>query len=415
MRTAPRILSLAIVLLMLAPLATVSAEVNWQHQLTDGADDVRNLLIQENVTDKTGLDILSGSVTEQGDDLNVTITLGGAYNSQAAYTLEVKCDGDDGKIYTFTYLGERFAIEGPGLSDSQPEAYISVDGRLLSWVVPKDDITATDGTEVSYVEAFRLEGISPFSDTLPDGGGGSGGGGGGGGPTGDAMTIHVLTEIIKVDHVRTTVSMAVGETEAASLRSECASDSDVMVSNTEYDQHIGLFHLTLATWNHTDATLDGEEADRTQMSVFFDGLLGDTGSSSPVSQVIALDIYFPKSADTSSRSYSNDLVNPGITSQMWHVTPASSFTLTIPKGWTFETSEWPEGLDAHLEPDGRSLSMSGTEMKDNWNATMGELATIKVVKGGDGADGDGESPGYGALAAGVAIIVGMAALSIRKR
>lgn len=412
MRTAPRILSLAIVILMLAPLATVSAEVSWQHQLTDGADDVRNLLIQENVTDKGGLDILAGSIEEQGDDLNVTITLAGAYDALATYTLEVECDGDDGRIYAFTYLSDRFAIEGPGLSDSQPEAYISADGRLLSWVVPKDDITSSERTEVSYVEAFLLEGISPFSDTLPDGGGGSGGSGG---QTGDAMTIQVLTEIIKVDHVRTTLRMAVDGTEAGSLRSEFDSDSDSMVSKAEYDQHIGLFYLTLATWNHTEMTLDGMEADRTVMSVSFDGLMGSTDSSSPVSQVITLDIYFPEPGDSADHSYSNDLVNRGISDDLWHVTPASTFTITLPKGWTFDTSGWPDGLDAHLEPDGRSLSMSGTEMKDNWNVTMGDLITIKVVEGGDGGDGDGESPGYGALAAGIAIIVGMAALSIRKR
>ena len=412
MRTAPRILSLAIVLLMMAPLATVSAEVSWQHQLTDGTDDVRNLIIQENVTDKGGLDILAGSITEQGDDLNVTITLAGAYDTQATYTLEVECDGDAGKVYAFTYLNDRFAIEGPDLSDGHPEAYISADGKLLSWVVPKDDISASDRTEVSYLETFRLEDLTPFSDTLPDGGGGSGGGGG---STGDARTIQVLTDVIKVDHVRTTLRMAVDGTEAASLRSEFDSDSDSMVSKAEYDQHIGLFHLTLATWNHTDMTLDGKEADRTVMSVSFDGLLGAVGSSSPISQVITLDIYFPRPSDSSDHSYSADLVNPGNAGEMWHVTPASSFTITLPKGWTFATSGWPEGLDAHLDSDARSLSMSGTEMHDNWNATMGGLTTISIAKGSGGDDGDDESPGYGALAAGMAIIVGMVALSIRKR
>ncbi len=412
MRTVPRILSLAIFVMMLAPLATVSAEVSWQHQLTDGTDDVRNVITQENATDGTGLDILAGSITEPGDDLNVTISLAGAYDAQAAYTLEVTCDGDDGVVYTFTYLNDQFAIEGPGLSDSQPEAYISVDGKAISWVVPKDDISASDRTEVSYVETFRLEGITPFSDTLPDGGGGSGGGGG---PSGDAMNLQVLTEIVKVDHVRTTVAMAVDEAEAASLRSEFDSDGNTMVSKEEYDQHIGLFYLTLATWNHTDATLDGGEADRTVMSISFDGLLGDIASSSPVSQVITLDIYFPKPADSAGHSYSNDLVNPGITDQIWHVTASSSFAITLPKGWTFETLGWPQGLDAHLDPDGRSLSMSGTEMHENWNATMGGLTTISIVEGGDDGDGDGESPGYGALAAGMAIIVGMAALALRKR
>ncbi len=412
MRTTPRILSLAIFVLMIAPLATVSAEVSWQHQLTDGIDDVRNLITQENATDMSGLDILAGSIAEQGDDLNVTIALAGAYDSQAAYTLEVECDGDDGRIYSFTYLNDRFAIEGPDLSDAEPETYISADGELLSWVVPKDDISASERTEVSYVETFRLDGLTPFSDTLPDGGGGSGGGGG---PTGDARTIQVLAEIIKVDHVRTTVRTGVDGTEAASLRSEFDSDGDSTVTRAEYDQHIGLFHLTLATWNHTDMTLDGKEADHTVMSVSFDGLIGDIASSSPVSQVITLDIYFPGPADSTVHSYSNDLVNPGTAGDMWHVTEASSFTITLPQGWTFDTSGWPEGLDAHLEPDGRSLSMSGTEMHDNWNATLGDLSTISIVEGGDGGGGDGESPGYGALAAGVAIIVGMAALSLRKR
>jgi len=412
MRTAPRILSLAIFIMMLASLATVSAEVSWQHQLTDGTDDVRNLIIQENVTDRPGLDILAGSIAEQGDDLNVTIALAGAYDTMATYTLEVTCDGDDGRIYAFMYLNDMFAIEGPDLSDGQPEAYISSDGKALSWVVPKDAISATDRTEVSYVETFRLEDLTPYSDTLPDGGGGNGGGGG---PTGDAMTLQVLTEIVKVDHVRTTVQMAVDGTEASSLRSEFDSDGDSMVSKAEYDQHIGLFYLTLATWNHTDATLDGKEADRTVMSVSFDGLLGDISSSSPVSQVITLDIYFPKPADSPDHSYSNDLVNPAIDDEMWHVTASSSFAITLPKGWTFETSGWPQGLDAHLDPDGRSLSMSGTEMHENWNATMGGLTTISIVEDGDGGDSDGESPGYGALAAGMAIIVGMAALSLRKR
>ncbi len=410
MRPYHRFLPLALAIVLVAPMSLATAEVSWTHQLTDGTDDVRNVLTNTNVTGMDGLDITSGSISEEGSDLNVTLTLAGAYDPDATYTMEVTCDGNDDRTYTFTYLDERFTINGPGLSGDQPEAYVSGDGTQLSWVVGKDQLSANERTEVSYVETFRLVGITPFSDTLPDGGGG----GGGGGATGDAVHMLVRTEIVSIDHVRSIVQVVVDDEDARSLRAEFDSDGDQTVTQVEYDQHMELFHLTLSSWNSTDLTLDGVASNKKVMTVAFEGMVGRTDSSSPVSQVVTLDIHFPEVAKKGTHTYSGDLAGGGNAGEMWHVTPDSLYTLVIPMGWTFDESGPHINLD-YVDENGRKFTMTGNQMRAEWNATMGQMLSLSITEADDiGADGE-ESPGFGFLLAGIAIIGGMIVASAWKR
>jgi hypothetical protein len=392
-------------------MALASADVSWDHQLTDGTGDVRNVLTNANATDMDGLDIVACSVSEQGPDLNVTMALAGSFDPAATYNVEVVCDGDEDSTFSFTCMEGTFSVGGPGLSDDGPEAYVSADGTLLSWVVGKASIPASERTEVTFAESFRLVGITPFSDTLPDGGGG---GGNGGGDPGDPVHMLVRTEMVSVEHVRSTVQVVVAEDEARSLRAEFDTDGDRTVTREEYDQHVGFLALTLSSWNRTDLTLDGEAPEHRVMTVDFEGVVGRTDSSSPVSQVVTLDIVFPKATGSGEHTYTGDLAAGRDAGEMWHVTPDSSYTLVLPRGWTFDGTWSGDNVD-YVDDDGRRFAMTGSEMRANWNTTIGQTTSLTITESGDVGSGDGDSPGFGVLVAGVAIIGAMAVAAAFRR
>jgi len=396
MRQLSKFLPIACVAMMLLSVAPAAAAVTWDHTLTDPEDDVISVLAPTvPVTDRDEVDILSASIKEQDDDVNVTLRLAGARNSEANYQVTVTCDGDDAKDYTFTYSFGLFSITGFDLVEDDPTAYLSADRTLISWIVAKEKISATGRVEVTHAEAQLFAGITNYVDTAPDEGNGGNGGNGGGGDDGPVnMQVHV--ELRKVTHVRQTVEVTLDGEESKDLRGEFDLDVDGTVTKAEYDQHIEFFLLNFASWNSTSLKLDGQGPASKAMTFEFTGVIGSSTSTVPVTQVVVLDIRFPDAEEAQSHTYAGDLAGGTDAGDMWDVTADSLWQMSAPPGWRFKTGDWPEDMKTYVGSDGTTVVMSGLQMQASWNATMGAVSSVVITEKAGTDDGDGEeSPGFG--------------------
>lgn len=396
MRRLRTLAPIACVAMMLLSVAPAAAAVTWEHTLTDPAGDVISVLAPtEPVSGREEVDIISASIKEQGDDVNVTLALAGARNSEANYQVTVTCDGDDAKDYTFTYSFGLFSITGFDLVDDDPTAYLSADHTLISWILAKDKISVTGKVEVTHAEAQVFAGITNYVDTAPDEGNGGNGGNGGGGDD-EPVNIRVHMELWKVTHVRQTVEVVLDDEDSKDLRGEFDLDVDGTVTKAEYDQHIEFFYLNYASWNSTSMRLDGQGPVSKAMTFEFQGVIGSSTSTAPVTQVVVLDITFPEVDEAQSHTYAGDLAGGDDAGEMWDVTADSLWQMSAPPGWKFKTGDWPEDMKTFVGSGGTTLVMSGLQMQASWNTTMGTVSSIIITEKAGGDDGNGEeSPGFG--------------------
>jgi hypothetical protein len=382
--------------MMLLSLAPTAAAVTWEHTLTDPAGDVISVLAPTvPVSGREEVDILSASIKEQGDDLNVTLSLAGARNTEANYQVTVTCDDDDAKDYSFTYSFGLFTIVGFDLVEDDPTAYLSADNTLISWIVARDKISATEKVEVTHAEAQVFAGITNYVDTAPDEGNGGNGGNGGGGD-GEPVNMQVHVEIRKVTHVRQTIEVVLDGEDSKDLRGEFDLDVDGTVTKAEYDQHIEFFYLLHASWNSTSMKLDGMDPESKAMTFEFAGVIGSSTSTSPVTQVVVLDIRFPDVDEAQSHTYAGDLAGGDDAGDMWDVTADSLWQMSAPSGWKFKTGAWPEDLKTYVGSGGTTVVLSGLQMQTSWNDTMGTVNSVVITeKEGGGGEDEEESPGFG--------------------
>ena len=416
MRPFRTLVPVACIAMMLLSVAPVSAEVVWDHSLTDLADDVISVLEPNNkLSDKGEIDILSASAADQGDDMNVTLTLAGARNTQATYQVFVICDEDEGKTYTFSYLSfSGFIIDGFDMVDDSPEAYVSADGKMLSWVIGKDQISATEKVEVSRAETSWLSGMTNYVDSVPDSGTGGNGGGNGGGSD-EPVNVRANIEFKKLERVVQTIEIVIEGEEAKDLRGEFDTDVDGTVTRAEYDQHIDFFYLTAGSWNSTDMTLDGKGPVSKSMTFEFEGVIGSATSTSPVTQVVVLDVRFPEPDEAGTHTYAGSISGNDEAGDMWDVTADSIWTMSTPSGWKFKTDTWPAGLKTYLGGGGTTVTLSGLQMQSDWNTSMGLMTSIIITEKSGGVDEE-ESPGFGAtISMAVLMIVTLVAVVSKGR
>ncbi len=403
MRPTRTLLSMMFVATLVLSVTSVSAEVTWEHTLTDAGDDVISVLEPTvKLSDKGEVDILSASVSEQGLDLNVTLTLAGPGVTDANYELVITCDGDDAKEYTFTYSFGVFSITGFDLVVDDPEAYLSPDLKRISWIVGKDSISATARVEVTHAQAMVFSGITNYIDTAPDEGNGGGNGNGGGGSEGP-VNLQVAIEMVKMTHVRYTIEIAIEGDDAKDLRGEFDMDVDGTVTKQEYDQHITFFHLTYGSWNSTDLELDGEAHTRKAMTFELQGVIGSATSTTPVTQVVTIDVWFDEVEEAGTHTYADFLSTSDKAGDMWDVTADSLWTMSTPSGWRFKTDDWPEGTKTYLGSKGSTLTLSGLQMKSDWNETVGLLSSVVITEKVDGSEDD--TPGFGAMASLTGVLI----------
>ncbi len=412
MRHLRNLVPLALVATIILSVAPASAQVAWEHTLTDPGDDVISVLEPTNkLSDWGEVDILSASVAEQGDDLNVTLTLADARDPDASYEVSITCDDDEAKDYTFTLSFGVFSISGFDLTEDNPEAYVSADLKLISWVIGKDRISASEKVEVTHAQAMVFSGITNYIDTAPDEGNGGNGGNGGGGND-EPARVQVTIEFLKLEHVRYTIETTVEGDDAKDLRAEFDMDVDGTVTKAEYDQHIGFFQLVHSSWNSTDLKLDGEGPTSRSMSFEFQGLVGSASSTSPIAQVVVLDVRFSEPEEADTHTYADFLSSVDNTGEMWHVTTDSLFTMEAPSGWKYRTDDWPAGAKTYLGTKGTTVTLSGFQMQSDWNITMGVMTSVVLTEKTEG--GEEATPGLQTMTV-MGAMVAIAVFLVRRR
>jgi hypothetical protein len=417
MRHLRTLLPLALAAMLVLSLPTASAAVSWDHTLTDPGDDVISVLDPKTqLSDRGEVDILSASVKEQGDDVNVTLELAASMNNEATYQVMLTCDDDDGKTYTFSHLPfTGFIIDGPGLTENDPETYVSADGKLMSWVLPKSKVSATQKVEVTHVESSHLTGMTNYVDTAPDEGG-NGGNGGNGGGTSDPINVHHRIEMVELQNVRYTIEITLEGQDAKDVRAEFDMDVDGTVTKAEYDQHIGFHYLEKGSWNSTKLKLDGDSYKTKAMTFEIQGLIGSASSTAPVVQVAVIDVRFDEPEEDATHTYADFISTSEKAGDMWDVTADSQFTLEAPDGWRFKDSELPAGAKTYLTSKGTVITLSGLQMQTDWNASVGAMTSFVIAEKADGSDEE-ESPGFGAVISVAAVLAAssMAAIAGRRR
>jgi hypothetical protein len=397
---------------MMLSLAPASAEVVWDHTLTDPSGDVISVLAPGTpVTGREEVDILSASARGEGDDMNVSLVLAGAHDADANYEVRVTVDGDGTKEYTFTLSYGVFSINGYDLVEDDPRSSVSADGRTISWLVEKARVTVTEGVEVTHAQAMLPSGITNYVDTAPDEGNNGGNGGNGGGSEGP-INVRVETLFKRVDRVVQTIELVIEGEDAKDLRGEFDSDVDGTVTRTEYDQHIEFFHLEFASWNSTDIKLDGNSHESKVMTFELEGVVGSSTSTSPVTQVVVLDITFPQVDEGATHTYSGSLLGDRA-GDMWDVTADSLWTVSAPSGWRFKAEELPEGVKTYLGGGGSTITMSGLQMRADWNGSVGAVNALVITEKAGG--GDEDAPGFAAPMAAFALLAVLVASSRRRR
>ncbi|UCC92203.1 MAG: hypothetical protein JSW25_05880 [Thermoplasmata archaeon] len=386
------LLPVAVIAMMLISVGPATAEVVWDHTLADDADDVESTL-EPNVhlSDRGYIDILSASVAGQGDDVNVTLTLNDAWDSDAIYEVRVTGDDDDAKEYIFMVSRGIVSVNGPGLVEDNPTIYVSADGEEISWVVEKAKFDVTQKLEVTFVQTFDFSGMSQYVDTAPEDGGGNGGGNGGGSSGPVSVQAHV--EFRKLEHVRYTIEVTIEDDDARALRGQFDTDVDGTVTQSEYDDQIGFEYLLHGSWNSTDIKLNGKRSQTRSMGLEFQGLVGSATSSAPITKVVVLDVMFAEPVAAGTHTYADFVSSSESAGDMWDVTTDSLWQMSAPDGWKFKTAEWPEDLKTYANSKGTSVSMSGFQMRSDWNTTMGVMTTL-VMTEREPDNVEDETPGF---------------------
>jgi hypothetical protein len=232
----------------------------------------------------------------------------------------------------------------------------------------------------------------------------------------DPINVQHQIELVKPHHVRYSIEITLEGQDAKDIRSEFDMDVDGTVTKAEYDQHIGFYYLEKGSWNSTKLKLDGESYKTKSMTFEIQGLIGSATSTSPVVQVAVVDVRFEEPAEATTHTYADFLATSEKAGEMWDVTASSMFTLEAPDGWRFKDSELPSGVKTYLTSKGTVITLSGLQMKADWNTSVGAMSSFVITERTDGSDEE-ESPGFGAVLSVATVFAAtlMATLAGRRR
>lgn len=397
MRNMIRILWIGLVLGLFIFVGTVAAEVVWTDEVTDAADDVEDDA-DNPLSGRPEADILSVTMADEGDFFNLTLELAGAYDSSGGmYTIYM--EGDGGDSYQFSrvmYVG--FMGTGPDQSSISVDGHYSEDDKMLSWVVAKADIDATNKFEIDFASATSTTGESAFDYA-----------GTGAGPSGDfdPSKITMVIEFTKLHVMKMTATMLFEGQGAASLRDWLDADDDGTITAAEITDFEDMM-TDDDSETEFNMTLDGKDPTGVVGEVAVEGAEGATQPTKATTIVFTQTVTFPKPDDADTHTYAWPDDDDGFLGDVGDFDENADITFKIicTDDWKFKSGDWPEGLKDYIEEDGTEIVMSASEYKNNYESTIGQLNDIVVEK-------TDESPGFGLVA--VLLAVMTAALVARRR
>ncbi len=382
--------TLAIVstILMIGTLGMMASAVDWTDDVTDPVGDVED---ETNVThpDVDDVDIVSASVNEDGDDINVTLVLAGAYDTSASFRIYLEVDGDES--FTFLHSVNGFTVRDPDYVAVNAVGFISADGKTLSWVVAKADIGAQSRINIAMVTASSEDYLDYAGVFFP---------------VFSSLKVDMYFDGLNVLVMKYTMTYE-GEN-ADAFRDLIDEDGDGTISAdelAEFQEDMGNDDDTNAS--DSNVTLDGMDATDLVWDNSIAGAQGPVESDADVDINAKVTLTFPKveEKDTHEVEFKDGFLGGDDFiggDEPWENEFEIVFKLSAPDGWKFKDGSLPTKMKDYINDDGDEIKLQGTDLQSEWNNTFGKLTTFTIVKGD-------ESPGFGlTLDLGATLLVAVA-------
>lgn len=397
-----RILWICLLFGMMALAGTVAAEVDWTDEVTDPAGDVEDT--GGNVIAFPAADILSVTITEDGDDINVTMVLGGEYNSSGTYTVSVSADGSDDTYEFMRIFFMGFSVTDPSGNTLTSEGYYSADGKTLSWVVAKSDIVATESFEIDMAMTMVMDltgggptvidyagmGVIPSEFPVPD-------------------SMDIVMSMPKLHMLQMKVTITYKGEDAKTYRMLLDEDQDGTVTQAEIDSWLeDIESEEDPDPSEANVTLDGK--DPTDMDSVYNliGAKGAAESTADFKMEVKMSLTFPKPKDEDTHEvvfqdpFGEDFIGGD---EPWENEFDMTIKLQAPDGWVFKGGSLPSKMKNYLNDDGDEVSMNTADIEKDWNNTFADLQKFSIE--------EADSPGFGLVLSVAAI--GAIAILVRRR
>ncbi len=378
-------------MLMIGTLGMMASAVDWTDTVTDPAGDV----IDEDETvhpEVDDVDIISASVSEDGDDINVTYVLAGAFDASATYMISLKVDG--GESYTFLHTVNGFSVTDSNLGMVTAVGFISGDGKTLSWVVAKSDIGAESRVIIDIVWASSGD-FTDYAGVLI--------------PMPMTLKVQLYFDGLNVLVMKTTMTYE-GEM-AEAFRESIDKDGDGTLSAAEVQS----FQDDMNDEQDTDpsesnVTLDGMDPTDLDWDNSIEGAQGAVESTSNVEVIAKVILTFPsvEDKDTHEVEFKDGFMGDDFIGgdEPWEDELEIMFKVSAPDGWKFKSGSLPTKMKDYLNDEGDEVKIEGADLHNEWNNTFGKLTTLTIEK-------SDESPGFSlSLALGATLL---AALVVARR
>ena len=399
--------TLAIVccLLMIGSLGMMASAVDWTDSVTDPEGDAEADGTAD--PDRTDVDILSVSVTEDGDDINVTLVLAGAYNSSATYTVSIEVDGDK-SIDCSRMMMIGFMVTDDESNMILVDGYYSEDDKTLSWVIAKTDIGAETEVEIEYAMAMYMD-IMGSDPTYTD----YAGLGGGSGSFPVPGSLDVLMHMPKLNKLEMKMTMAYKGDNASSFRALMDENEDGTVSAAEvkaFEDEMGGDNDNNAS--EANVSLDGMDPTDMDWVYSIEGAQGSVDSTSEVKIKTQVTLTFPDVEDKDTHEIDFDEPFGEDFMDIGDMTGSDdfdmSFTLRAMDGWTLKGNSLPSKMKDYINDDGDEVKIEGQALLNNWNDTFGKMQAFEIEKSDD-------TPGFGVVLVVGAILIVAEVISRKRR
>jgi hypothetical protein len=402
MRCIRNLVLIGVLLGLMAFVSSVAGEVDWSDGISDPGGDVIDG--SHNVVDFPSVDIRSVSIIEDGDDINVTMVLEAAYNESGTYSVAIGVDDTEnyyGLVRT-TDLG--FSMSDPAGGSTEVTGYYSADGKMVSWVVAKENITVTEGLRIEHASAIVVDMMTgsvlqDFAgmDYIPSEM-----------PNPDSMVITMSMPKLNVLQMKVTVTFE-GE-DANTYRVLMDSDQDGTISQEEFDKFLeDLQDDEEPDPAEANVTLDGKDPTDLDSEYILEGAKGATDSGADFKMIVTMKVTFPKVEDKDTHEvvfeepFGEDFIGGD---EPWENEFDMTLKFQAPDGWVFKGGSLPSKMKDYLNDDGDEVSMNAADIEKDWNSTFANLQVFTIEK----AD---EEPGFGLVLAVTAATV--AAFAVRRR
>ena len=395
MHNLEKILLIGMALCGLMFVGTVAAEVDWTDGLTDPSGDVMDG--DDNIIEMPGADIVAVSITEEGDDLNISMVLDGEYNGTGMYTVYVEVDGSDSWSFSrMNILG--FSASDPDWNTVPVNGYYSSDGKTISWVIAKVDIPATSRLSIEYASSslFIIGGEMVSDDTLVDA------------PVPGAM--ELVMNFPKLNQMQMKVTMTYKGDDAKNFRTALDEDRDGTISDAEittFEDQMDFGEETNAS--ESNVTYDGEDPTDMISEASLEGAKGAVDSATSVKIVVTMKLIFSEPEDKDDHVivfkdgfFDDDFVGGD---EPWDNQFDMMFKFQSPDGWTFKSGTLPSKMKNYMNDEGNEITMDQADIQKEWNSTFGGLDTFTIEQS--------ESPGFGLVV--VVITATFAAIAVGRR